>query len=366
MLISVVVPAFNEQAGISTLLRALTSAADNADDLEIVVAANGCTDRTAEVARSFGVRVVEIATPSKTAALNAGDAAATGDVRVYLDADVPADPHLIRRLAAAVAEPGVEAAVPRPVVDTTGSSWPVRAYYAVNARLPVFRGRLFGRGVIALSARARSRFGRFPDIAADDMFLDAVVPAGAKAEVDAEVRVVAPRTAGDLIRRVARARDGNAEFWRFVAAAPPGHGLPPDPVPGPSATSWLRDVVLRAPWLLPAAVVYVAVVLLAERRRRSPSWDVRAGWGRSAEPAGLASAADPADPARTGAGGPAGLAPGADPTAADRTAAGAVDPVGIARPVRAAAPGWIPRPRTPADDHDRPGDALVEPGERRT
>ncbi len=65
--------------------------------------ANGCTDRTAEVARSFGgVRVVEIDTPSKTAALNAADEIATGDVRVYMDADVPADAGLIRRLAAAV------------------------------------------------------------------------------------------------------------------------------------------------------------------------------------------------------------------------------------------------------------------------
>ena len=273
-------PAFNEEAGISSALRALTASSD----LDIIVAANGCTDRTAEVARSFGVRVVEIATPSKTAALNAADEVATGDVRVYLDADVPADVPLIRRLAAAVAEPGIEAAVPRPVVDTSASTWPVRAYYRINARLPVFRGRLFGRGIIAVSSAARARFARFPDITADDMFLDAVIGAAEKAEIDVPVRVIAPRTGGDLVRRVARARDGNAEFWRFVEARPAGYALPPDPVPGPSATSWLRDVVLRAPWLLPAAGVYVGVVLLAERKRRSPSWDVRAGWGRVPAP----------------------------------------------------------------------------------
>jgi hypothetical protein len=69
-----------------------------------------------------------------------------------------------------------------------------------------------------------------------------------------------------------------------VESAPAGYDLLPDPVAGPSTTSWLRDVVLRAPWLLPAAVVYIAVVLLAERKRRSPAWDVRSGWGRPAEP----------------------------------------------------------------------------------
>jgi glycosyltransferase involved in cell wall biosynthesis len=285
-------PAFNEEAGIGRALRALT---EPGAGLDVVVAANGCTDRTAEIARSYGVRVVEIATPSKTAALNAADEIAGGDVRVYMDADVPADAALVRQLAEAVARPGIEAAVPRPVVDTGASTWPVRAYYAVNARLPVFRGRLFGRGIIALSAAARSRFERFPDITADDMFLDAIVAAGEKAEIDVPIRVVAPRTTGDLIRRVARSRDGNAEFWRFVSAAPPGYGLPPDPVPGPSSTSWLRHVVLRAPWLLPSAIVYVAVVLRAERKRRSPSWDVRSGWGRTPEPAHIPAPRTPAD-----------------------------------------------------------------------
>ncbi|GLY05271.1 MULTISPECIES: glycosyltransferase [Actinoplanes] len=273
MRISVIIPAFNEEAGIAAAVNALTEDAD----LEIVVAANGCTDRTAEVARACGARVVEVAAASKTAALNAADAVATGDVRIYLDADVPARPALLRDLAAAVAEPGIEAAVPRPAVDTSGSTWPVRAFYAINSRLPVFRGRLFGRGVIAVSTRARSRFAGFPDLTADDMFLDAVVAPGEKAEIGVPVRVVAPRTLDELVRRVARARDGNAEFQRFRQSAPAGVALV---APEPDATSWLRDVVLRRPWLGPAAVVYVAVVLLAERRRRSASWDVRSGWGR--------------------------------------------------------------------------------------
>jgi glycosyltransferase involved in cell wall biosynthesis len=288
-------PAFNEEAGIGHTLHALTESDDFGAGVQIVVAANGCSDRTAEVARSFGVRVVETAAASKTAALNAAGEIATGDVLIYMDADVPAGGALIRQLADAVSRPGIEAAVPRPVVDTTASTWPVRAYYAVNARLPVFRGRLFGRGIIALSARARSRFDRFPEITADDMFLDAIVAAGEKAEIDAPIRVVAPRTAGDLIRRVARSRDGNDEFWRFVDSAPAGYGLPPDPVPGPSSTSWLRNVVLRSPRLLPSAVVYVAVVVLAERMRRSPSWDVRSGWGRTAAPALIPGPRTPAD-----------------------------------------------------------------------
>ncbi|WP_089008285.1 glycosyltransferase family 2 protein [Micromonospora viridifaciens] len=280
MQISVIMPAFNEAAGIGRVLGRLLTSPEGSAGIEIIVAANGCTDDTAAIARSFGVQVLEIPAPSKTAALNAADRVVGGDVRIYLDADTPATPELLRQLAAAVGRPGIAAAVPRPVIDTAGSTWPVRAYYAVNARLPVFRGRLFGRGIIALSAEARSRFDRFPEITADDMFLDAIVSADEKVEIDAVVPVRAPQRTSDLIRRLARGREGNAEFWRFVRSAPPEYCLPVDPVPGPSSWSWLRHVLRRSPSLVPAAVCYVAIVVLAELKRRSPGWNARSGWGR--------------------------------------------------------------------------------------
>ena len=194
-----------------------------------------------------------------------------------MDADVEVTPSLIRALAEAVSTPGVLAAAPRPRVDVTHSSWPVRAYYDINSRLPAFRGRLFGRGVIALSKEARGRFGQFPEIIADDMLLDAVISADEKREVDATVRVRASCRLGDLVRRLARVREGNQQFQRWSCEAPPG--LVADPI-GPSSSSWLRDVVLHSPRLWPASACYVMVVLLAEARRRHPGWSVTSGWGR--------------------------------------------------------------------------------------
>ena len=86
------IPAHNEAAVIARRLTPLAPLAA-AGKLEVIVACNGCTDDTAAIARGFeGVTVLEMAQPSKTAALNAGDAAATHWPRFYLDADVEIGP----------------------------------------------------------------------------------------------------------------------------------------------------------------------------------------------------------------------------------------------------------------------------------
>lgn len=280
MSVTVIVPAFNEEAGIRRVLKGLNPGSADLSDIEVVVAANGCTDQTASVAREFGVTVIEIGEASKVAALNAAEAVAASGHRIYLDADAVVSPALIRSLADSVSRAGVEAAVPRPHLVYGDSSWPVRAYYRVSERLPVFRNRLFGRGVIALSENARGRFERFPEITADDMFLDAIVGPDEKVEIDVEVPVSVPRRTRQLVRRLARAREGNVEFWRFVQSAPVGYDLLPDPVQGPSSWSWLRAVVLKEPRLVPAAACYVTIVVLAELRRRRSGFTVRSGWGR--------------------------------------------------------------------------------------
>ena len=68
---SVIVPAFNEEAEIRVLMDSLVKSPDFGSDIVVVVAANGCKDNTAAVARSYGVNVVELVQASKVAALNA-------------------------------------------------------------------------------------------------------------------------------------------------------------------------------------------------------------------------------------------------------------------------------------------------------
>jgi hypothetical protein len=203
-----------------------------------------------------GVQVVEISTPSKVAALNAGEAVATGFPRLYLDADVVLSDGAIPKLVAAL-EAGALAAVPRRKVITTGRPLGVKAYYAIHSRLPAVANGLYGRGAIALSAAARARFGAFPDHLADDLFLDSIVSQAERAQVDADACVAAPARTADLLRRLVRVRAANAALRATATGIRPA-----------DRWSWLRDVVRHRPWLLPAGVWYAAITLIAARRAR--------------------------------------------------------------------------------------------------
>ena len=287
---SVVIPAHNEESVIGRCLDALLDVdgsspgdPDVISDLDVTVVANGCADATAVVAASrAGVRVLDLATASKAGALNAGDAVAVGFPRVYLDADVVVPRRALETLVAALGrDPDGAGApwlavVPRRAFDLAGRPPLVRAYYAINSRLPVFRDGLFGRGAIALSAAGRARFDTFPDLVADDLFLDSLFTGEEKATVASVASTVStPTRSRDLVRRLARVRAGNLQL-RAAAA----RGVVPPGVRRADSASWLRDVVLPRPWLAPAAVGYVGLVLAAEFTARRATRAGALGWGR--------------------------------------------------------------------------------------
>jgi glycosyltransferase involved in cell wall biosynthesis len=269
---SVVIAAHNEAAVIGRCLDALL-ADPPPGPFDVTVVANGCTDATVAVAATRpGVRVLSLPEPGKAGALNAGDEVAVGFPRLYLDADIVLTPGSVPALVAAV-EAGLLAAAPGRALDTSGRPLPVRAYYAINRRLPAFRDALYGRGAIVLSERGRARFDAFPALHADDLFLDSLFEVGEKREVTgATAKVATPRRTADLIRRLARVRAGNAA----MRTAGMSGGTPAGTAVRPSRrSSWLRDVVLRRPWLAPAGAFYAAITLIAERRSRGAT-----DWGR--------------------------------------------------------------------------------------
>lgn len=177
-MLSIIIPASNEAALIGRCLEAVL-ASTGMDRAEIVVAANGCTDDTAARAQAFRARaeargwaltVLDLARGGKIAALNAADAAATGDIRAYLDADVTVSPGLMAALVQALdrAEPAYAGGR---VTVTGGPGWASRAYARFWATLPFMATGVPGCGLFAVNAAGRARWGAFPAIISDDTFV---------------------------------------------------------------------------------------------------------------------------------------------------------------------------------------------------
>jgi len=82
LLISVIIPALNEETGIA---RTIGSAAD-AEGVEVIVADGGSADDTMKVAASLGAKIIH-AKRGRASQMNAGADAATGDALLFLHAD---------------------------------------------------------------------------------------------------------------------------------------------------------------------------------------------------------------------------------------------------------------------------------------
>jgi glycosyltransferase involved in cell wall biosynthesis len=112
--LSVVIPAYNEEANVEPCYRELAAVLESTGQLfEVVFVDDGSTDGTAEALRRLArddprVRVVRFRrNAGQTAALDAGFRAARGAVIVTMDADLQNDPRDIPRLLAAL--PGHDA-----------------------------------------------------------------------------------------------------------------------------------------------------------------------------------------------------------------------------------------------------------------
>jgi glycosyltransferase involved in cell wall biosynthesis len=263
---SVVVPAHDEAAVITDRLGRLLASVPPGT-VEVVVVANGCSDDTAAAARRLpGVRVVELSEPSKTAALNAGDLEATCFPRIYLDADIRISGATLLRLADALSTERAVVAAPRVSFDVSGSSWPVRAFYAAFQRLPYAADGLIGLGVYGFSESARRRFGEFPAVVADDLYVQRLFPDDERCTVDATFGVVAPRTLGSLLAVRTRVARGNRELATRAGEL----GLEARSTTTDTVRELARAVV-REPGLLPAALVYLGVTVGARIRARRAS-----------------------------------------------------------------------------------------------
>ncbi|HNT89861.1 MAG TPA: glycosyltransferase family A protein, partial [Candidatus Hydrogenedentes bacterium] len=94
---SVVIPAHNEEAVIALCLRSLEAMDYPRERYEVIVVDDASTDRTAEIAREFGARVITEKCASIAAVRNRGAREARGEIIAHLDADMIVDPLWLKR-----------------------------------------------------------------------------------------------------------------------------------------------------------------------------------------------------------------------------------------------------------------------------
>ncbi len=88
---SLVIPAYNEEQYLPRLLDSIDIARDRyrqgRDAIEVIVANNASTDRTAEIATARGCSVVFVEKRAIAAARNGGARFARGEILAFIDAD---------------------------------------------------------------------------------------------------------------------------------------------------------------------------------------------------------------------------------------------------------------------------------------
>ena len=103
MLLSIVIPAFNEEKELpgclASVREAVASCGLGSEQVEVVVCDNNSSDRTAEVARQGGARVVFEPVNQISRARNAGASAARGGWLLFIDADSRLSAANLRRVA---------------------------------------------------------------------------------------------------------------------------------------------------------------------------------------------------------------------------------------------------------------------------
>lgn len=271
-MLSVIIPASNEERLIGPCLEALFASQPPAVPAEAVVVANGCRDRTADAARKaeaaarkagWGLVVLDLPQGGKPGALNAGDAAATGRLRAYLDADVTISPPLMAQLVQALSGEGPvyatgTAVIPKPASAVT------RAYARFWQRLPfAARTRAPGYGLFAVNAAGRARWGDFPAIISDDTFVRLQFTPDERVQVPATYLWPMIEGFGPLVRVRRRQDAGVAEISRLWPGLTDREAKPRLTLPT------LAGMALRDPG---GFAVYAAVSAAVRLGPRSGGW----------------------------------------------------------------------------------------------
>ncbi len=158
MLVTIIIPALNEEESIASTIRALQSLDG---PKEIIVVDGGSADQTIEIARSCGVQVLQ-APPGRGRQMRAGATIAQGDILWFVHADTLAPACALASIRAALVDSSVVGGNLGVIFD--GSSRAARRMTAIYPWLRAL-GLCYGDSGIFVRREAYQQIGGFRPVA---------------------------------------------------------------------------------------------------------------------------------------------------------------------------------------------------------
>ncbi len=218
-MLTIVIPAFNEQAVISDCLTSLLHQECKAP-VEVIISANGCVDNTVSISESYRARFIDsgfelkiLQSPigNKNHALNLADTHAKYAARLYLDADVTCSTGLLNEMVDAL-QTKAPVYVSGDLSIPAGESFYSNAYGKIWRSLPYIRNTVTGIGCYAVNESGRRLWGAFPTIHSDDKFVRMLFSTGQRLKTRASYAWPVPQGFFTLIKVRSRWIKGNKQF----------------------------------------------------------------------------------------------------------------------------------------------------------
>jgi glycosyltransferase involved in cell wall biosynthesis len=270
--VSVIIAARNEENYIQPCLMALLQQEGlEPGELEVIVAANACTDATVKVAsdqiaafatRGWTLHVMSLSDGGKLGAMAAAEQAATGTSLAYLDADVICDPRLLAQIAKVLSDQRPLYATGRLAV-VSSPNMITRAYARIWQQLPFVKQGAVGAGFFAMNRAGRARWGDWPRIISDDTFARLNFTPDERIEVAAPYHWPMVEGFGNLVR-VRRRQDAGVREVRHLYPQ-----LFANDTKAPVTKGFALRLLLKDPL---GMLVYMAVHIAVRMKPASAEW----------------------------------------------------------------------------------------------
>lgn len=280
--VCVIIPARDEAQVLPTSLKSLLKQ-DFAGVMRLIISDNGSSDATVEVAKNWAekferagheVWVLHLPYGNKPAALNVADVAAEDLIRVYLDADIELSPNCITEIVVAMApDSGALMCCPQMRI-APGSGWVTQRWGRAWTRLPWVSEDAIGGGVYAVSSQGRRRWQQYPNIVAEDAFVQVQFRRNERRVLpNCYFLIRLPEGFSDLVKIRTRQLRGNRELSRHMSG---DWGRASYPL------ARRLKFVLSCPRLWPDLPVYLLVNLFAFHKARQRAAVGTRMWERAA------------------------------------------------------------------------------------